>query len=969
MKKLMARVLILSMLFSLLPIISPTEVQAQTNTVIRTTLSRSYYDYWRYSSPDKAGWYKGYSSEGGAEDVRIGDSPTYSFYHSYYRSLNPGEKVKSVRVKAGTISTITQADFEDSKYQDYNGINWSTFFNEEYLYIDRNASVSIPSGQTFSGLTPSVKIIVSPKLLSEELAKNVTYLATKPTGTTEGFRTYVTFIVEWEIELPQKPKVTLQHFNLQTGERLEPDTTYQVEPNTQITVKAKSFPNSQYVKRVISYNGGVSFTLLTTEEESEIIITKDTIIRDYHIPIGELIADLEINANPSAIEKGKTATVQFTLNAGGSRGTYPITKYEFWFGDSSDFKSSYDYSTSNNAWVTSRSGVKPKSTWYGKVKVYDTQGNTDVATAQVTIGEIEPDKPVEVRAVLWITSDDPKVIEKDRGWIKVKLPYKTIKNNEKYDLDVKLDGSYSSSTNGISNYHFNLYNEGWEEDSSSPVIFQNIELYPYQSGIGGSLTVTDSTSGKTDTAYDSLDIYYVAERVPPGVELTINKNKFFYGETALLTPKFIEDGEGTFPIHKKEYEIKKTDGTVKLSGEGEIPRNVLLEWENGTYKAIQRIYYLDDDSIENTAEASVTFEVKTPISTPVIKAYMLNDNLGNWIDVTNNNNSKVYKRIKLDISDSVGATDPEVQAVYPIQFNNDKTQIQIIPITAAGEFDSERNSKIYTYNQYDKTNVDGRITFKGKQAQEVRIDAPGKYKIRAKVYNGFMDSDWATAYMEVRPDLPPIITAFQIDGANYDPDKEIHLDYREPDNQLKTTFTINVDYAPQDDDIPDPASAKLEVRYDFNNDNDASNDGEYSAMYVKKDTTNLKGLATVTKSADMKNFNFTVDNPEKNILGRFRFEYSIGETPTIPNFTGGDLPGIPENRGDSSLFGNEKKLLYIDNRKAIIRIEIGKKQKFETYIIDLTDGISSIDPKILRDQYGDDVKIYIIDGNELIRYE
>lgn len=124
-----------------------------------------------------------------------------------------------------------------------------------------------------------------------------------------------------------------------------------------------------YLYNVISEDGGATFKDLNESPSRTLTITKDTIFRFYYIPAGELVADLEINANPSVIEKGKTATVQFTLNAGGSRGTYPIKKYEFWFSDSSSFDGSYNHSTSNNAYVTSKNGVKPNSTWHGKVKV------------------------------------------------------------------------------------------------------------------------------------------------------------------------------------------------------------------------------------------------------------------------------------------------------------------------------------------------------------------------------------------------------------------------------------------------------------------------------------------------------------------------------------------------------------------------------------------------------------------------
>ena len=85
MKKFIARILIITMFIGLFTGISRTEIHAST-TEIRTTLSRSYYEYWSYNN--RPGWYKGISSVGGTEDVQIGSTPTYTFTHSYYRSLN-----------------------------------------------------------------------------------------------------------------------------------------------------------------------------------------------------------------------------------------------------------------------------------------------------------------------------------------------------------------------------------------------------------------------------------------------------------------------------------------------------------------------------------------------------------------------------------------------------------------------------------------------------------------------------------------------------------------------------------------------------------------------------------------------------------------------------------------------------------------------------------------------------------------
>ena len=219
MRKFISSILILSIIISGLVGVNIKEIEASTNTEVRTTLSRSYYEYWRYNN--RPTWYKGFSSEGGTQDVQIGSTPTYTFTHSYYRSLNPGEKVKSVRIKPGTISSISSSDFSDSKYTEYNSVSWDRFEKEEYIYRDKNASVSV-SSTNLTGTNPTIDIKVTPKLLPEAQAKDVTDTATIPPGTSEGFRTYTTFIVEWEIESTEKPGIIEMHIDENTGAELLP---------------------------------------------------------------------------------------------------------------------------------------------------------------------------------------------------------------------------------------------------------------------------------------------------------------------------------------------------------------------------------------------------------------------------------------------------------------------------------------------------------------------------------------------------------------------------------------------------------------------------------------------------------------------------------------------------------------------------------------------------------------------------
>lgn len=96
MRKITAKILILTFLFSILGLntrLMTNKSYAQTNTRKIITLSRGYFDYWSYNDPQKAGLYRGGTSEGGVMEVRIGDRPAYTYTHSLYHPLAEGEKV------------------------------------------------------------------------------------------------------------------------------------------------------------------------------------------------------------------------------------------------------------------------------------------------------------------------------------------------------------------------------------------------------------------------------------------------------------------------------------------------------------------------------------------------------------------------------------------------------------------------------------------------------------------------------------------------------------------------------------------------------------------------------------------------------------------------------------------------------------------------------------------------------------
>lgn len=574
MKKQITKLLTVTIFFTMFLGLNVTLIEAST-TEKRTTLSRSHYEYWRYSN--KPGWYVGGTEQGGTEDVRIGGSPTYTFTHTYYRGLNPGEKVKSVTIKPGTALNVNKTEFDNSKYYEYNNTSWNNFLLEEKQHTAQQASINIV-GENFTGTNPTIQIKVSPKLLPEALAKNITDTATIPPNTSEGFRTLVNFIVEWEIELAKDPQVTVQHYNQRTGNKLEPDTTYSVSPNTNVTESSKSFSGVSYTNSVISDDEGKTWKLLSTNTTRNIPINKDTIIRFYYIEEGSIVADLQIFANPSKIEKDKTATVTFTLDASGSSSSTGITKYEYWFSDKKENLVGTPHQTStSNSWTTSKSGVRPNSEWYGKVKVYSGTGKTDIAEADITIGELKPEQQIDVTAYLTLSSDDPKVINKwpGGGLITVEVPQNVIVNDKPYELEVKFDGTQSHSTNGIGKYVFDITFPIQETIvSASPVISKTMTLYP-NNNIVAKLTTHDSgDESKTATHTDELLIDLVAKVIPPDVKLEINKRTFFYKEKAIFTPILKNKKIALSQYIKKNGKLKMPQEKLSLTEKGKFLKSL-----------------------------------------------------------------------------------------------------------------------------------------------------------------------------------------------------------------------------------------------------------------------------------------------------------------------------------------------------------------------------------------------------------
>ncbi|WP_432409480.1 Athe_2463 domain-containing protein [Wukongibacter sp. M2B1] len=111
-------------------------------------------------------------------------------------------------------------------------------------------------------------------------------------------------------------------------------------------------------------------------------------VKMYYNPIGPIIADLEITADPNYIEEGKTKDVKVTLNAGNSHSEYGIDEYYFEASLSESFYNSKTITVQNSKTTFTFENIEPNTTIYGRVTVkdYDT-GKTATITNHVMIGK------------------------------------------------------------------------------------------------------------------------------------------------------------------------------------------------------------------------------------------------------------------------------------------------------------------------------------------------------------------------------------------------------------------------------------------------------------------------------------------------------------------------------------------------------------------------------------------------------
>lgn len=286
------------------------------------------------------------------------------------------------------------------------------------------------------------------------------------------------------------------------------------------------------------------------------------------------------------------------------------------------------------------------------------------------------------------------------------------------------------------------------------------------------------------------------------------------------------------------------------------------------------------------------------------------------------NRGKMYKKIKLDGSPSVLATDDKLQEKYPIDFNHDKTRFIIEPLTS--RYGNVDTSKLQYILGEGGEVIDNAVVFKGKKEQDIRIDKDGWYRIKYQVYNGrhvseFDEREYTNIqYIEVKPEVAPEVN-IEI------PYKTV---FRDNNNSLISETILDLEFNSVDDDI-DLDSLKVSFAYDSNDDKNFTNDGVHSNQYFYLTSINQAGRKnvqdyikniTISSISDTKRrVVIQVDNIQKNHLGNFKFEFEATEKLKIPNF---DELGVVEVLFTSTEYiPSSQKISEIDNIRPTIEME------------------------------------------------
>lgn len=497
---------------------------------------------------------------------------------------------------------------------------------------------------------------------------------------------------------------------------------------------------------------------------------------------------------------------------------------------------------------------------------------------------------------------------------------------------------------------------------------------------------TDTIKGIEGSATATVS-YYIKGLIPPEVYIETAKPIYHTPMNGTFISTYITDAYSRFPIDKKTWVLKNSSGKVINQGNGDFPSIVdfHLTYQPDDYVAEQTIYYTKK-GVQSAITANVRFKVIKPIPEAVFNVKMKLDTLENWRDVVFGGfEGKQFRQIRIDLSSST-IRNNELGYPWPIQYtaNNNptslgasqglvfpytETQIKIVPLSSSLQANYGDNDKIVTFYMNNIAIESNEVTIKGKDFIDVRFDKPGRYRIKVKVTNGFYESPVVVKDIEIREDLPPIIN-MTFEGVTQSNGK--YLTTR--GENLSTSFKVLTSVTMQDDDLPNYNSAKMYINFDNNSNGNFSDDGVHSNMNISIATNSVQPYVNVnSKNSTLSNVDLTFNSLSNLILlGDIKFEYTIGKTPTIPYYEGGDMPQISYRVGTTYGLEQSKKVVFVDNSEPVVNVTIGKEGIYEFMLYMVNNTALNADPKAvelinsLHSNYGENIKIYLKDKNGIV---
>lgn len=545
----------------------------------------------------------------------------------------------------------------------------------------------------------------------------------------------------------------------------------------------------------------------------------------------------------------------------------------------------------------------------------------DVTLDTSKIGEnilkinVENKTPIEIESIYPTTYTNWEIID----------GYGTLleRGTGKAPLSVIVDDRYSGNVATVIQYATNILRnttydkEHYRENSTLDFIVEPQRLYETELA-----TVTDLSKAienkewlikkETETEYKPLvlkDSKFTREkgryhiRLEGDGRLILSQDFYQYSNDRSKMKK--EPVEPTQDKIKKLYGENK-DYVVQSAKWGENIEKGNFDYEGISYKYRRKVKILliDNERIERTKQ--VEFLDGTPVAI-----------------FTKDGTDKMYKKNTFDGSESVNATNLELQKKYPILFDHLRTKYIIEPLTGMnGNID-------YSLNKYIKGEgkeiEDGKVVFRGKKIQDMRFDKDMYYRVSYTVFNGLKNSEYAVQEYFVKPELYP----------NVDINIGQPIIYRDPNNQLKAKMDVVVTYSSLDDEI-DLSKSKLLIFYDKNKDGNSVDSGQ---QWIMRDSENLESYLSIEKKVFTSNkaeFTLIVDNQYKNVFGKFKFEFEAIERSIIPNFDIlGDIP--PIILSNTFALDDKKKIVLIDNQKPVVTVEMQRNNTNELWIIETTD--------------------------------